>query len=69
MNTLINHKNHALALTNLQKLMMADPPVGSAEEQRLAELASAIELYEKVHVSIPRPTPAEVRQFREEQNL
>jgi hypothetical protein len=69
MNTILNHKNHALALANLEKIMLADPPVGSTEEKTLAELASAIERYEKVHVSIPRPTTAEIARFREEQNF
>lgn len=62
-----NSSDHTSALEQLARRMLSDPELGSLTEAELVSLANAIERYEKVHLFIPRPTPAEARQFREEQ--
>ncbi len=60
-------KDHAVALTRLEELMLADPAPGSAEDEELELLAFLVEDYEKRTIKIPAATPSEAIRFRMEQ--
>ncbi|TAE77794.1 MAG: hypothetical protein EAZ84_03400 [Verrucomicrobia bacterium] len=54
-------------MERLEELMIADPTIGSGDDQELEELALKIESYEREHIRIPKPTAEEMRLFRSEQ--
>jgi HTH-type transcriptional regulator/antitoxin HigA len=62
-----NSKDHAVALSRLEELMISDPAPGSKENDELELLAFLVEDYEKRSVVIPRATPLEAIRFRMEQ--
>lgn len=62
-----NGTDHALALHEVGRLMKLDPPLGSAESDRLALFAMLIEQYEKARFPIAEPTAEEAAAFRADQ--
>jgi HTH-type transcriptional regulator/antitoxin HigA len=60
-----SEQDHATALARIELLMDAEP--GTPEAAELDVLADLVELYEKKHFPMERPTPLEAIRFRMEQ--
>lgn len=63
-----NSKDHEEMLQRIEELMIANPQLGSKEDEELELLAFLVEEYEKRTVRIPSATPAEAILFRMEQS-
>lgn len=60
-----SERDHAAALTRIERLMNAEP--GTPEADELDLLADLVEHYESKHFPIPKPSPLEAICFRMEQ--
>lgn len=62
-----SEEQHEDSLAEIDRLILANPPAGSQEADRLSVLGVLVETYERSHFPIEKPTPVEAIRFRMEQ--
>lgn len=62
-----SEEQHQDSLAELDRLILANPPAGSEEADRLSVLGVLVETYERTHFPIEKPSPVEAIRFRMEQ--